>query len=58
MSQDCNVRSLVFRPFLITRHYCSNVVALSVDVTLQLRLCSEVVTLSCDVATLPLSAAV
>ena len=39
------------------RHCCCDVATLSVDVSLLLRLCSEVVTLNYDVAALPMSAA-
>ena len=40
------------------QHCCCDVVALSIVVTLLLRLCYDVATLSCDVAIFPLSAAV
>ena len=39
----------MFRPFLMSRHCCCDVATLSVDVTLQLRLCSDVVTLPLSV---------
>ena len=44
--------------FMMSRHYCCDVARLNVDVTLLLRLCSNVATLSCDVTTLTCSSTV
>ena len=43
--------SHMFKPFLMSRHCCCDVATLNVDVSLLLRLCSDVTTLSCDVKT-------
>ena len=53
-----NMRFLMFRPFLMSRHCCCDVATLRVDVALLVRLCSDFMTLTYDVATLLLSTAV
>ena len=50
--------SPVFKPFMMLRHCCCDVVTLNVDMTFLLRLCFDVGILSCDAVTLTWSSVV